>query len=231
MSKKKFNSEVELAERVVDYLRDLRWDVYQEVQAYSGNIADIVATQNNLVWIVECKRSFSLDLVAQASEWVNCAHFISIATPSRKRAWSNMKKDKVIKDLLNLYGLGWFVVSPIMSSWESAVDNFFAPKLNRKANVNPIKNMLTERHKTFAKAGNAQGKRYTPFQNTVEQITAIVEQKPGITITELLKSIKHHYSTDSTARCCILKWIQEGVIKGIHLKSEKGRYLIYPDDK
>jgi len=47
---KKFKSEVELAEIIIQYLKELGWEIYQEVQIASfGNTADIVAVKNNLI--------------------------------------------------------------------------------------------------------------------------------------------------------------------------------------
>src|SRR5512142_1513594 len=74
-------TEAELGQAVTAYLRDLRWDVYQEV-AYEPGIADVVARQGKLVAVVEIKTAFSLEVIAQARRWLGHAHFTWIAVPA-----------------------------------------------------------------------------------------------------------------------------------------------------
>jgi hypothetical protein len=47
-------SEAEIAECVVVWLRALGWETYHEVPFY-GRYADIVATKDSQVWIIEAK--------------------------------------------------------------------------------------------------------------------------------------------------------------------------------
>ena len=221
----KFKQETELAKVIIQYLRKMGWEVYQEVQISSfGNIADIIATQNNLVWVLECKLSLSLTLMAQAKEWLPYAHYVSIVTPSKRGS----KGACIAKDILKHYGIGHYEIQPVGWNKELSIYQRVSPKLNRKAMVNYIKKYLTEKQKTWAEAGNSKGLRYTPFQDTKDQIIRFVKKNPGITIKELINGINHHYSSDGTARSSILQWIHRGIINEVELKTDGRKYLVYP---
>jgi hypothetical protein len=79
-------TEADLARPLVEQLRELGWRVYQEVEWYTnGPRADIVATQGRLYWAIECKKSLSLDVLAQAFGWIGKAHVVSVAVPASRR--------------------------------------------------------------------------------------------------------------------------------------------------
>lgn len=224
----KFKKETELAKRVVNYLQDLKWDVYQEVQLFQyGNIADIVAIQNKIVWVIECKLSFSLNLIAQATTHKTFANYISIAIPE---VYKRQYKSRNIKqEILSYYGLGCLIVNPLSANYYFGVSEDCKPKFNRKASTKYYLDCLCEKHKTWAKAGNAEGLRYTPFQDTVKQFKNYINKNPGCSLKEAIESINHHYHSDSTAKGNILQWIHKGIIKGIKLNLEKGKYKLYID--
>ncbi|MEW6614016.1 MAG: MmcB family DNA repair protein [Thermodesulfobacteriota bacterium] len=78
-------SEVEIAKVVIGWLQDLRWEVYQEVQIGAcGPIADIVAVQDKLLWIIEVKRSLGLSVIGQALHWKTFCHYVSVAVPYKR---------------------------------------------------------------------------------------------------------------------------------------------------
>lgn len=80
-------AEQALAQHVIDWLEAQHWDVYQEVPLHGGGskTADIVAVRNGLVWVIECKTTLSLAVMAQASSWN--VHLRSIAVPWAKRGY------------------------------------------------------------------------------------------------------------------------------------------------
>lgn len=214
-----YKTETELAKEIITYLHQMDWEIYKEVQFLQyGNVADIVATQNNLVWILECKLSLSLSLIAQAERWKFLANYISIVVPIRKHNSAN----RIIREILKHYGIGCYEVgSDFITEWVS-------PRLQRKAFTKHIKDCLVEEQKFWAEAGNATGKRYTPFQDTKEQLLRMVKEKPGLPMKDLIAKIQHHYCSDKTACSCILQWIHKGIITGIELRQEGRRYLCYP---
>lgn len=226
MKNNKFKSEVDLAKPVIEYLQNLKWEVYQEVQLYYGSpIADIVAVQHKIIWVVECKKTLSLNLLDQANVWRHYAHYVSVAVPYTRR-----RRPQIVEEVLKWKGIGLLEVGPEWGNHE--VNENIGPRLNRKGLFNYIFNALDEGHKTFAEAGNPDGKRWSPFQQTVMNLKRVVAKHPGITMKELMDNndMKHHYSSSATARSSILKWIQSGIIKGIKLEREGKAYKLYMEE-
>lgn len=214
--------ETELAKKVVNWLRDYKWDVYQEVEIYTtGCIADIVAVQNGLNWIIECKTTMSLSLIRQAYNWFGTANYVSVASPYPYK----VGKDQIfVQRVLEQFGIGL-----LYTDYRGGFDikERVRPRLNR--NVYPKPNTyLKEEHKVWAEAGNAEGKRYTPFQDTCGQILREVKQSSGgLTIKELIGKIKHHYATPESAKVSLLHWGQKGLIKGVMVKRDKNNLRFY----
>lgn len=220
--KKQSVPETFLAGSVVDWLVEQKWDVYQEVQIKTyGSVADIVALQGNILQVIECKKTLSMDVIAQAYNWRRHANFISVAVPRHRRKRTNGRL--FAEQVLSTFGIGLIVVD-----YRECVVEIVQPSLNRKAKTDLVKEALSTEQKTFAKAGNSEGKRWTPFQQTSLNILREVKKRPGITMKELMERINHHYSTPSAARTCIAKWAKYNVIKGVRLEKE-GRVLkLYP---
>lgn len=215
--------ETDLALKVVEWLTSQHWDVYQEVQICSS-IADVVAVQGPLVWIIECKLSMSLGLIGQAHEWIRNAHFVSVAIPGGKRYLT--KSRHVAKKIMRHYGIGMFEIYDLRDIREHSVQ----PRLNRKATTKIVKDSLREGHKHYAPAGS-QGGYYTPFKATCRHMVRIVKKNPGIILKDLIDASRHHYLSDVTARACISKYAKRGIIKGIRCERSGKLLRFYPDDK
>ena len=229
MKSYRFNSEVELARPVVAWLRDQGWEVYQEVQ-YKDNspVADIVAKQGKILWVVEVKRSLTFDLIAQAEKWRGFAHLVSVAVPSVIRDGANDGRG-MAQRVLAWLGIGLINVS----RWEMSTERFsvnvvISAGLNRKI-TNWLAVGLREKQKTFAEAGNAVGLRWSPFAETCRQILGVVENNPGIGTKELIGKITFHYADENSARTNIVKWAQLGSIRGVRVEKENRRLRFYPD--
>jgi len=220
-------SEIELAKPVIQWLQDHKWEVYQEVQisAY-GNIADIVAVQGIIVWIIECKRSLSIAAIGQAFHWKYTANYISIATPSRY-----IRRATFGPEILQVFGFGLLRVHKTWDSFD--IHEVVRPQLNRKRNDKVLnskwlRDKLVEPQKTFAEAGNPNGQRWTPFQETCHKILREVEKQPGLTMRELLERINTHYNSISTARTAIVNWAKQGVIDGVCVRYEGRKIRLFP---
>jgi hypothetical protein len=221
-------SEAELAAAIVAWLTDLHWEVYQEVQpvANYGSVADIVAVQGPLLWIIECKTSFSLKVIEQAYSWRTMAHYVSIAVPAPVRterdfgAW-----------ILKQGGIGKIVAKKHTRGYEIEVREDLAPRLMRKARVDVIRSILTEEHKTYAQAGNHSSLRWTPFQETCRDLSFYVRSHPGCTLKEALGTVKTHYRSTATARSCLLQWGKDGVVRGVDFRHEDGTWRLYPNEE
>jgi hypothetical protein len=211
-----FRRETELARRVVEHLRAQRWEIYPEVQPRGMSCcADIVAVQGPVVWVVETKLSFGLSVIEQAHDWRRYAHFVSVAVPRSGRT-------RMAEIVCRRLGIGVLRVAP------TAVDERCLPAFNRKALAGRIRDGLSERHKTYALPGNAQGRRYTPFRRTCEDVAAAVQERPGLLLGELLDRVKTHYLNRSSARTCLPRWIREGLVPGVRVERDGPRLRLYP---
>lgn len=203
---KKFLREEEMAKKVIEYLYDLKWEIYQEVDTKPiGGIVDIIAIQNNIMWALECKLSFSLAVIRQAEKHVPYANYVSICTPFNSSSYPK---------ILNFLHLGHLSVG-YNSVYEEVI-----PKLNR-AISRGYWNKLCEEQRTFCAAGAAGGGHFTPFKKTVLNFKSYIRTNPGCSMKEVMTSIKHHYGCPSTARTSMYTWLREGVIDGVILKKGK----------
>jgi len=202
--------ETELAKKVISWLKDYNWDIYQEVPI-KDRVADIVAVQNNLIWIIETKLSLNLKVIAQADYYKRYAHFVSIATLPPKKGISS-----IISEILVWKKIGYISVG-------NSIFEGFPAILNR--NISKIQ--LFDEQKHYSEAGNNEGKRYTPFKNTCKEVIRVVSNNQGILFKDLINNIKHHYRTPSTAKNCIKKWIELGYIENIIIIKENNRLVVY----
>ena len=213
-------TEKELASEVVDWLSAERWDVYQEVRAVGG-VHDIVATKNRLVWIVECKVSRSLALLDQVLYSRRRAHFCSVAVPHGKSAAS-------FTYMLNHLGVGELTL-------RYGIRESLPPRLNRTAHryKDYWEKTLHEEQKdgSYAKAGTADGGYYTPFKATCRRLLDIVRNKPGIQFKEAMNKLEHHYSTNNSARSCMLRYLYDGVVEGVEIRKEGKNLTLHPKVK
>lgn len=224
-----WDSEEQFAATVVAWLRDQKWEVYQEVQPErDGSRADIVAVQNRILWVVETKLNYSLELLWQAKQWLGFAHYVSIAVPygsarSRGRDMTLTVCKALGVGLLTgrVYGYG-------IDGGDVAIEERMAPHLERKISAHYLRDFLSDRHKDYAPAGNARSLYYTPFKRTCESVLAAVKKTPGITMKELIASIQTHYASEASARSCLAYWIEAGKVEGVRGEKDKGKWRLYP---
>jgi hypothetical protein len=219
-------AETDLAAPVIAWLEEQRWDVYQEVAGPSGGVADIVATLGNLVCVVELKTSLSFEVVAQAKRWRSYASWTFVAVPHAKGSDGRA----LAQDLLESLGIGLITIDARSRGvdqlpWANIVH---VPRLQRRIESS-LRDALRPQHKTFARAGNAEGRHWTPFQDTCEKIARFVREHPGSVIKDVLGAIEHHYHTESTARACLVQWGERGSIRGVTLRREGRRLFFDPD--
>ena len=149
-------TEQELAEPIVAWLQQEGWDVYQEVELYVGGpIVDIVAKQNDVLWAIECKLSMTATLCGQAYRLRGLSrfHLVSVAVPKGSGSYSQT----FLRQGLKAAGIG------TMHLGFDLTTNDPNPYIHQKANHVSTSDLvpfeLNEAQKTWAKAGNAEGKR------------------------------------------------------------------------
>ena len=195
--------ESDLAEHIILWLEDQHWDVYQEVRIHGayGPVADIVAVRAGIVWIIECKTSLSLSVLAQANRHFMC-HKKSIAIPAAKMTQSREFAYRVAEQ----HGIG------VLTARGGYVDEPVPAKLHRRNHgfVTELTNRLSEDHKTHRKAGAQDGQLWTPYRRTMEAVKRIIADNPGGTINKIMNELKeHHYAHDSSARSGIRTGLAE----------------------
>jgi hypothetical protein len=214
--------ETDLAAAVVAYLSDLGWDVHQEVGGVYGARADIVAVQGGLLLVVETKTTLGLSVIDQAYRWLAQAHYVFVAAPrGRRYAAERVCAERILCE----WGIGLLTVwSEEWTSEPSTVREELAPRLWRRIppdRSTRLRGMLNEGTRTYAKAGNAEGKFWSPFKETLQQVQLTVKAKPGLTTRELVNEIKHHYMSDTVARASLVKWLGWGKIPGVRGEGER----------
>ena len=208
--------ETSLAAPVVAWLRDMEWDVYQEVQV-GDDIADIVATKGPLIYVVEVKVSLSLKLLAQAARWLRLAHYVSVALPFEIGKGRYLERSFAEKYMAE-NGIGRITVK------DSEVDvNRIDARFRRRVDSEKIREKLHEKQKTTLGAGSKGGGYWTPFKETCQALRKFVEMHPGCSMKEAIDGIRHHYSSPASARGSLAHWIRAGKVKGLVLFDGKLR--------
>lgn len=190
--------ETELASHIVEYFVSLGYEVYQEVTVKRVGIIDIVAKKDDTILAVECKTSANITVLFQANKNRTCANYSYIAVPLVKQRFR-----KFILEIAELMGIG------VLEHYYLGVKETMKPK-----SLTPsIPIMLLDKQKNFAMAGNNNGKRWTPFMDTVHNLVAFVEKNNGCDIKHAVSSIAHHYKSQNVAILSIKKRITQGIIK------------------
>jgi hypothetical protein len=188
-------SETEIATKVIKWLDEQHWDVYQEVQFRNyGSRADIVAVRAGMIWVIECKTSMTFTVLEQADNW-GC-HFRSIAIPSARSLQGRGFAYKIAHKYLHL---GIIEIGP------SGIKQYYDPPLMREYHKTSkwMISQLREEHKTSLAAGSKGGGYFTPYRQTMNDVKRFIARTPGCTLKEIMQDLNHHYASDASAKTCI----------------------------
>lgn len=208
-------SEQAMAAHVVEWLRTEGWDVYQEV-TFRGPRADIVAKRGPVLHVIECKTSMSIALIEQGLGWQAYAHHVSIACPQRKGGGGSA--------IARRFGLGIIEVNGHGRVMQHVHPAFARVRIDKLAKV------LREEHKTFAPAGNAASRFYSPWQGTCDDVARFVAKHPGATLREMLAQVSTHYASAASARSSLTKWIEAGKVRGVRMERDGKALRLYPNE-
>ena len=175
--------ETELAHAVRDYLELDGWTTYAEVPSQDGgNIADIAATRGpSESLIVEVKAKRCRSVIEQAARWRGQATMVYVAVP--QSAGLSGANPRLVDSLqswgehLTQEGVGEFVVAS-----NGDVGQVISP-VRRKVDGLGIRACLREEHRTYAEAGNSDGKRWGATADLRERFLAVAE--PGLRLADL----------------------------------------------
>jgi hypothetical protein len=223
-----FTTEAELARCVVAWLSNLGWDIYQEVQVggYGGAIADIVGMKGKLLCVVECKLSLGLRVLSQANDWRRMANLTYVAVPG----YGRNRDLGFAMDVAAMFGIGVLRVTPRQYLEIPDVKEIKRPTFRRNIASN-LRECLNEGQKTYAEAGNPDGKRWTPFQETCRVVRQYAQSHPGATMKEVIDNVKTHYSTPMSARQSLAKWIELGLVPGLRIERLGRALRVWPVEK
>lgn len=200
------NPEQVLARHVVTWLQAQHWDVYEEVKInrWKHGIADIVAVREPLVWVIECKRSLTMAVLAQAFRWKALKRSIAVLRPATDRKSSCRDfSHRVCSE----FGIGLIEVGRTGQVYETIT----APITRGfRQESEWIRETVNEGHQRSAKAGSSRGGFWTPYKDTMRQVRVVVSNHPGCTLTDIMSYLDaHHYHTDAAARTCIARALDE----------------------
>lgn len=197
-------SEMDLAARVVAYLEQRGWAVYQEVapRTYDAR-ADIVAVRGPLLHVVECKTAFGFAVLDQARYWLRSANLVSVATPPHRAR-------DIGAVICGSLGLGWLIVG-----YEDVREEV-GPVLRRRA-AETLRKCLRPEHQTHARAGS-NGGYFSAWRATTARLVELLGKYPhGLVTKQAVALIKHHYATDKSARDCLTRDVEAGRVLGVVL--------------
>lgn len=217
--------ETELAKVVVDELRERGWKVYQEVDV-GGSVCDIVAVSGRVLWAIECKTSLGLPVLAQAKGWETAANLISVAVLPGRRSDAR----KLARETAEMIGVGVLEVHGpddydwMLGSWMRSkvrpgrVCEVVRPA-RRRLVLASLRNNLRDEQQHYAEAGNADGKRWTPYMATCQALRKTLELDGPLTIRHAVARLagRHHYASELSARGALYKWAKAGRIPGVVL--------------
>lgn len=217
--KKKYEweSEQAMAAHVVAWLRHNGWEVFQEV-----NNIDIVARRvDGFIWAIECKRSYGLDVLAQAFDRMGVADAVSVAVPGEARS----KRYWFGRAVAREFGIGVIeVVSPASRFDDDLLARVVVPALpvdpaqhdtNSRSRLQQV--LTPEALEAGNHAGQASGGGWTPFKQTVQRLCAFVASNPRPTLKDCVSSIEHHYSSNSSASRSLSRLIGGPAIPSLRL--------------
>lgn len=221
-----------MGERLVPWLEDQGWEVFPEVESYpQGPVADLVAVRDEKVWVIEMKKSISLDLLTQAERWKDQTHAVSICTLVKNNQSSRTPRywrvRSFVEKTLGFHGIGWLSVSCSDSFHTRPVTELVPPVFADTIAFNHLQKILNDGHKRMGIAGSAKAERWSPFKQTVENLKTYLLEHPGATYNEILDQVDHHWASRGTARQCLMKYLRKGVIQGIMVDETQKSHRLY----
>lgn len=196
-------TEAELADIFEGYFSEC--DIYREVPF--GGYIDFIAVHGGHIRIgVEVKKSLNFKVVEQAMRTRECCHYTYIAVKPPRGGVNYF-----LREYLEHYGLGLLTAAPYRDTWD--VREWVPPRINRHA-VDPELEEYMKRS-----VSGSQNDRMTPFKNTIELIVRELRFCDGKPVKEVLKRVKHHYASISSAQSSLYKWCRSGLITEFRIEN------------
>ncbi|WCS68471.1 hypothetical protein Goe16_00530 [Bacillus phage vB_BsuM-Goe16] len=183
--------ETDLFDPVKRLLEQWGYEVYSEVLAgQGGRRADIVGYMKPASCVVELKTSLTMDLLEQAYRWRNCANYVYIAIPGRKKPIPSFVKQMLSKEKIGVIE----VFTPTYGERNFAQSSMKASFQRNKCME--WKEILKPEHKTWLVGGSNSGGYVTPYKLTMERIKRLLHtQKDWVSLTYIVNNCETHYSS------------------------------------
>jgi hypothetical protein len=214
--------ESDLAATVQRWLEEYGWDCYPEAQFKTAEgRADIAALKGNLLWIIECKTSFTLALLEQARRWIGNCHHVSVAVPYRSFG-------RVQEWFCRAAGIGILVVNRYSYYGQNAVDEVLRPRMPslKHCRAGRYISQLHPDMKKYAPGSTADKGYSSPWKRTMDAAVGYIEQHPGCQLKEVIKNINHHYHTAASANGSLRTWLEKD--KRVRVESACRPWKFYP---
>lgn len=192
--------------------------VWQEIDG-----VDIVSrSAAGELWAIECKRAFSLKVLAQAHAAKGHCHRRFIAVPAAFPDAEERYGQRIAK----ADGIGIMRVAKPNQQGVSAVRIALQAKRcgQPDARFDP---WLVDRAEDHAAAGSAAAAAWTPFKETVERLRQHLAAHGGRQpLRVALRAVDHHYRNDDVAAGSLAKILREDGIDGLALLKADGRLVL-----
>jgi len=206
-------TETELGELVIKWLKEThtKWEVFEEIRPskYPGSpIADIaLINSQSEIWVIELKRSLSLEVIRQAYEWQ--VDYRSIATwqpkrPSKKTGfWYGYIKHNM--------GIGTILVNDVTGSVREVREpSHKYVGITSYPKKHFIEIMRSGKTEGFGKAGSKDGGHWTPYKESMKAVRGYVQNNPGCGVGDIVRDLgKLHYASAHSARTNLVKNLNE----------------------
>lgn len=197
--------ESDLAQRFVNHLKS-DYDLYFEFMDI-----DIYGKAINHTIGVEVKTSLNFKVIQQAYFNIICCNYSYIAIPEPKEIHFGF-------EICKMLGIGVLLYSEKYNQ----VTQRIAPKLNRHVRKIETPPIIHKEAIPGTKSGEHGIK--SPFGISVSNIERYIKHHEGCTIKEAIENTLWHWSSMSSAKSCMVKYIKNGVIKTIEYRNG-GLYL------
>lgn len=207
-------AETEVAQAVDAYFRDLGYRTYPEVAPFGsgGQRADLIAVSEPVYVWVETKVSFGAAVMAQAHRALRSgANYVFVATPRGRRTEAQWFLERAARH----YGIGVLIVTRGVVKGETRVKQDVPPRFLRwkKDSERYAREKLKAAcvpETRCAEPGQAGGGHWTPFRQTIENLRRMLKKDPGLTTSEMMKGLSHHYASHASARSSLMQWARAG---------------------
>jgi hypothetical protein len=166
-----------------------------------------------LLWALEAKRSLNLSVLDQAYDSLPYAHRVSAVVPRGSTDTTDGYEFGL--KAAEKFGIG------VLEVWPPGAATRVTQAVEAESRVSVKGNLmgcLSPAQKVFVAAGSSGASHWTPFKATSLRLRALVTSRPGVLMTDAVKLIEHHYSSDANAAVELRRAIETGIIEGLRIE-------------